>query len=84
MAEDPEAEHREVAEVFAEETNRGKRGPASSAARRAQARLNRLFRKLLERGTEAEFRAAMRVLKPPLDPDVFLEALRVWRENRRP
>jgi hypothetical protein len=73
----------QIAEVMQEETARGRRGPASLAARKELARLKRVFSEYLDRGTEEEFTTALRELDPPLDQQRFREALRIWRENRR-
>jgi hypothetical protein len=83
MPEDPVPKHQQIAEVMREEKARGRCGPASIAARREWARLARLFRKHLERGTEEEFCAAIRALKPPLGAERFRAALQIWRANRR-
>jgi len=72
----------QIAEVIREEKSRGRRGPASVAARNRHAELKRLYRKLLERGTEEEFCKAMRALGLPAESEQFREALRIWRENR--
>jgi hypothetical protein len=77
------AEEQGIAEVIQEEKTRGRRGPAALAAQRERNRLIRLFRKHLERGTEAEFRAAIGVLKPPVSAETFEAALEIWRANRR-
>lgn len=83
MAEDPIPKEQQIAEVIKEEKSRGRGGPIPLTARREHARLARVFRKLLERGTEEEFRAAIRALKPPVGAEEFRVALQIWRANRQ-
>jgi len=83
MSRDPKIKAQQINEVIREETSQGKRGPASLEARGELATLTRLFRKLLERGTEEEFLAAIRALEPPIGPEEFRAALEIWRANRR-
>ncbi len=83
MPEDPIPKQQQIAEVMREDKSRGRGGPASMNARRERARLARLFHKLLERGTEEEFRTAIRALKPPVGAEEFRAALQIWRANRR-
>jgi hypothetical protein len=59
MSRDPKIKAQQIKDVIREETSRGKVGPASLEARRELARLTRLFRRHLERGTEEEFCAAI-------------------------
>jgi hypothetical protein len=79
----PETKEQQIADVMQQETARGRRGPASVAARKESARLKRVFSRYLERGTEEELTTALKELNPPLDHQRFREALRIWRENRR-
>jgi hypothetical protein len=80
--EQPAKKSRDIADAIREETSRGKRGPASLAARKRRVEMERKFRKLLERGTEAEFCAAMHAIGVEADSQQFRRALRIWRENR--
>jgi hypothetical protein len=80
MTDHPE---RQIAEVIRDERNRGRRGPASSDARRRQLELKRGFEMLLARGTEAEFCEAMRALGVAFGSPRFQKALQIWRENRQ-
>jgi len=72
----------DIADLRREEASRGKRGPVAFAARRRRVELERRFRKLLERGTEADFHAAMRAVGVPSNSSQFHAALAIWRENR--
>jgi hypothetical protein len=71
-----------IADVMKEDRSRGKRGP-TARARNEETRLLRLFEKHLNRSTEAEFIAALSVMQPPVAPERFQAALRIFRENRR-
>lgn len=83
MSENSVPQQQQIADVMTEEKSRGRGGPIPLAARRERARLARVFRKLLERGTEEEFRAAIRALKPPVGAEEFRTALTIWRANRQ-
>jgi hypothetical protein len=81
-AKEPDPKADDITEVRREEGSRGKRGPAAISARKREASLRRNFRKLLERGTEADFYAAMRALGVPVDSPQFREALKIWQQGR--
>ena len=81
--EQPSQPDQEISDVRREEGSRGKLAPASFAARKREANLRRQFKKLLERGTEADFYAAMLALGMQTHSPEFHEALKIWRANRR-
>jgi len=78
----PPQKEDDIAEVRREEMSRGAQGPASLAAKKRQAILERRFRKLLGRGTEADFYEAMRAVGVKIDSPEFRKALQIWREHR--
>lgn len=82
--EPPDPKDKDIDDVRHEEGSRGKAGPAALAARKRRISLERKFRKLLERGTEADFYAAMRALGVPADSPEFHEALKIWKMHRQP
>jgi hypothetical protein len=74
-------EQNDVDEVMKQEKQRGRR-PIDFEARRKRAQLLRDMKKLLETATEPEFREAMRVVGMREGSPGWLEAMRIWRENR--
>jgi len=73
----------DIQEVMEEERSRGSRQPTSPEARRERAKRLRDARKLLEQGTEADVRAAIRAAGIRAGSPEAERILRVWRENRQ-
>jgi hypothetical protein len=83
MAEDQlKPKNKQIADVMKEEKSRGKRSPAAISAERNHIRLQREFEKLLTRGTEAEFVAAVTRLRLPADSGGLQKLLELFRELR--
>ena len=74
-------EQNDVDEVMKLEKQRGRR-PIDFEARRKRTQLLRDMKKLLETATELEFLEAMRVVGMREGSPGWLEAMRIWRENR--
>jgi hypothetical protein len=74
------AKDEDIKDVMREEGSRGRKRVDTAARKKHQQRLKD-FQKLLN-GTEEEFISAIRAGGIRADSPLFLEALRIWRENR--